>query len=856
MTLAAGVRLGPYEIVAPLGAGGMGEVYRARDTRLSRDVALKVLLPEVAADASRLKRFEKEARAASALNHPNIVTIYDIGSSDSTAYIAMERIEGTTLRELVMGSPLPIRKLLQIAPQIAEGLAKAHEAGIVHRDLKPDNVMVNKEGTVKILDFGLAKLASTGSTGEEGSLSTIGGGGGGTQPGLVMGTVGYMSPEQASAGALDYRSDQFSLGSILYEMATGKRAFSRKTGADTLAAIINDEPESIGQLNPRIPAPLRWITERCLAKEPERRYRSTEDLARDLATVRDRLSEASSSGEGLSIAPVSPRRWFGYLAAVAVLLAAIGGVFALGKRAGETPLPSFHQLTFRRGTVLTARFTSDGRTVVYSAAFDGNSLRVFSTRVENPESGSIPLPDSELAAVSSRAELLVQPDRTLVPYGRWPTNLARVPLAGGTPRVIAANVQSADWGPDGDSVALIRQVGDHRQLEYPAGKVLVQSQSLPFSPRVSRDGALVAYYTDSSAGNSVAVVDRLGKTKILSSGWKWVGAYLAWSPKGDEVWFTATKGGWSAPLRAVSLSGRERVLLQLPGWVNLQDVSSDGHVLLTFGKNRQTIRCRLPGWERERDLSWFESSTVWDLSADGKTIVFTERGETAPVTTIYLRKTDGSPPQRLGEGNPSHISPDGEAVLATDEKGWFGVPTGPGMPVRAPIQGPGEILNLNWFPDNKHGLAVIRESDHKVRTEILNLEDGSRQPWSPEGFDCYLLSPDGNRALCHTPQGERIYSFDRKETREIPSLPNEDIIQWGADSNSLYVVADGNEAGSKISRLDLSTGKRQPWRELGPLDQTALVQQPLAIKITPDGGSYCYNTWQLFHDLYLVEGLR
>src|ERR1700694_4783837 len=245
MTIAAGSRLGPYEILALLGAGGMGEVYRAKDARLSREVAIKVLPAAVASDAERLKRFEKEARSASALNHPHIVTIYDIGSSNCVSWIAMERVEGATLREILVDGPLPVKKLLQISLQIADGLAKAHESRIVHRDLKPENVMVTKDGLVKILDF---------------------------------------------------CRDQFSCGEILYEMATGKRAFQKKTTIDPLGAILNAEPEPIASLNAEAPAPVRWIVERCLAKEARQRYASTEDLARDLASLRDHFAEASSSG--------------------------------------------------------------------------------------------------------------------------------------------------------------------------------------------------------------------------------------------------------------------------------------------------------------------------------------------------------------------------------------------------------------------------------------------------------------------------------------------------------------------------------------------------------------------------------
>src|SRR6202158_143109 len=305
MSLAAGSRLGSYEIVAPLGAGGMGEVYRARDGKLSRELAIKVLPEAMAADSDRRQRFEQEARSASALNHPNILTIYDIGEADGSLYIAMELVEGKTLRELVAAEPLPTKKLLDTAVQIAEGLSQAHAAGIVHRDLKPENLMISKDGFVKILDFGLAKLTEPVSQ-EMSVLPTAIAAP--TQPGTVMGTAGYMSPEQASGQPVDFRSDQFTLGSILYEMATGKKGFQRKTGAETLVAIIKEEPEPLSQAAPKAPAPVRWIVERCLNKDPEERYASTKDLARDLKSLRDHLTETSASGALEAAEPVRVRR--------------------------------------------------------------------------------------------------------------------------------------------------------------------------------------------------------------------------------------------------------------------------------------------------------------------------------------------------------------------------------------------------------------------------------------------------------------------------------------------------------------------------------------------------------------------
>jgi predicted ATPase/tRNA A-37 threonylcarbamoyl transferase component Bud32 len=295
VSLTASTRLGPYEILAPIGAGGMGEVYKARDTRLGREVAIKVLPAEMSRDPERLSRFEQEARSASALNHPNIVTIHDIGQADSVSYISMELVEGRSLREILSSGALPVRRLLGIAVQIAEGLAKAHAAGIVHRDLKPENLMVSNDGFLKILDFGLAKLSAPATEELSGALTMAGPQ---TGAGVVLGSVGYMSPEQASGRALDFRSDQFSLGCVLYEMATGRKAFRKETAVETLAAILREEPEPAGSVNARLPAPLCWIVERCLAKEPDERYASTRDLAQDLAALRDRFLEAPPPPRG------------------------------------------------------------------------------------------------------------------------------------------------------------------------------------------------------------------------------------------------------------------------------------------------------------------------------------------------------------------------------------------------------------------------------------------------------------------------------------------------------------------------------------------------------------------------------
>ncbi len=532
----------------------MGEVYRATDTKLGRDIAIKVLPAAMASDADRRQRFELEARSASALNHPNILTIYDIGEAEGVIYIAMELVEGRTLRELVApGEPLPTKKLLDVAVQTAEGLAKAHAAGIVHRDLKPENVMVSKDGFVKILDFGLAKLTDPVPQDQSALPTAIAAA---TQPGTVMGTAGYMSPEQASGQPVDFRSDQFTLGAILYEMATGKKAFQRKTGAETLVAIIREEPEALSQAAPQAPGPLRWIVERCLAKDPEERYASTKDLARDLRSVRDHLSEATTSGGLQAAGPARSRRRGWALPAVAALLAGIAAGFLLrGLTNAKTESTlQFRRLTFSRGAIRSARIAPDGQTIVYGAASEGRPLDIFTTRADSSESRSLGLANADVLAISSSGELAVSLNRHYIFGFETVGTLARVPMAGGAPREVLENVEDADWSPDGSSLAVARRVGNRSRIEYPIGKVLYEAGGWVSNVRVSPDGRLVAFIDHPVSGDNngnVKVVDASGKVRFTGP---FAFRGIAWSPRGDEVW-SGGRGVW-----ATSLSGKSRLV--------------------------------------------------------------------------------------------------------------------------------------------------------------------------------------------------------------------------------------------------------------------------------------------------------
>jgi eukaryotic-like serine/threonine-protein kinase len=435
----------------------MGEVYRARDTRLGREVAIKVLPPEVSADADRLRRFEKEAQAASSLNHPNIVTIHEVERLDSTSFIVMELVDGKTLRDLLAEGALPVRRLLGIAAQIADGLARAHSAGIVHRDLKPENVMVTKEGLVKILDFGLAKLEHPELEGGEITQTpTVSEG---TRPGVVMGTVGYMSPEQASGHPVDFRSDQFSFGSILYELATGKQSFRRGTVAQTLAAIIQDEPEPIAAVNPRTPTPLRWIIERCLAKDPRERYASTEDLARELAIVRDRIGEVSGS-QAITAIPTRRNRTFWLLVAAVALLITTALSTAAYFRAHRAPVATFRaSILPPDGTIFSmtgedfgvpapVAVSPDGKRLVYGA-IGVDQTRLYVRQLDSFAARS-------LAGTEGATYPFWSPDGGRIGFFTgYPHGQLKVISAAGGPLetlVDAPNARGGSWGRQGTIV--------------------------------------------------------------------------------------------------------------------------------------------------------------------------------------------------------------------------------------------------------------------------------------------------------------------------------------------------------------------------------------------------------------------
>jgi len=863
MALSAGHKLGPYEILAPLGAGGMGEVYRARDARLRREVAIKVLAPELANDADRRGRFEQEARSASALNHHNIVTVYDVGTADdSTTFIAMELVDGKTLRDILDNGRLPTRRVLDVAYQIADGLAKAHSAGIVHRDLKPENIMVSKDGVVKILDFGLAKLLKTQSS--EGSKAPTA-----THAGTVLGTVGYMSPEQAGGRSVDFRSDQFSLGSILYEMATGKRAFQRETSAETLTAIIREDAEPVEKLAAGVPAPYRWIVERCLQKDPEERYAATRDLARDLKSIREHLSEASASMELPSGTQRPPARSRGArsLGLGLALLLALGAGMLLQRGLIRTLPPSYQQITFGSGTIRAARFAPDGQTLVYSAAWDGNPLRLFLKHPSSPDSLPLELPSANLLTISSSGEMAIALDCHSNHPGVCAGKLARAALTGGAPRDVAEGIQEADWSADGASLLVVRDVAGKSRIEFPIGKVLYETGGhvsyARLSPKADRVAFLDHPFPLDDAG-TVAVVDLAG-TKTTLTG-QWASEHgLAWSASGDEVWFTATEAGANRSLYAVTLSKKLRVVTRVPGGLKLHDIAKNGKVLLTRESPRVGIRGVMQGDTRERDMSFLDYSFAADMSADARMLLFDEEGEAGGANySVYFRKSEGAPAVRLGEGNALSLSPDARwalSILPAPNSPFRLLPTGTGEHKDLAVPGLSLEQAAAWFPDGQRILFAASEPGHGVRLYVHSVEGGGApRPITPEGvtpaLPGFALSPDSKLVAAIGPDHKAmLYPVDSGSPRPLTGLLDKEVpLRFSPDGRWLYLWRRG-DVPALVARVDVESGKREPWKELIPADPAG-VERISNVLVTPDGKGYAYCYARLLSDLFVVEGLK
>jgi eukaryotic-like serine/threonine-protein kinase len=857
MSIGVGTKLGPYDIQGLAGSGGMGEVYRARDSRLDRAVAVKILPESVAADPDRLRRFEQEARAIAALNHPNILSIHDTGAYDGTRYIVTELLEGETLRERLAGGPLPVRKAVDYALQICRGLAAAHEKGITHRDLKPENIYVTRDGRVKILDFGLAKQEAAPAAVATASYNAPAA----TSPGTVVGTAGYMSPEQVRGRPVDSRTDIFAFGAVMYEMISGKRAFRGDTPADTMSAILKEEPPDLTETNRTLPVGLERIVRHCLEKNPEERFQS----AHDVAFALDALTGVSSSSGTAAKVDFGPRihartALAGVAAAVALALVAV-----VLMRPSSPASPQFHPITFRLGWMGDARFTPDGD-IVYSAAWDGGPPELYVARQGSPGDRALGIRDAEVLAVSSTGELAIATNMKSLGWGYARAGtLARVPLTGGAPRPVLDNVEYADFSPDGKEMAVVRYSSEtgRWRLEYPVGKVAYETSGWLSHPRISPDGSRIAFLDhpppQGDDRGDVALLDRDGKKRLLSSGWGSVQG-IVWH--GDELWFTGVRDGARRQAYALGLNGKERTLLSAPSNLLLEDINGKGELLLKAENQRHGVPGLGPGATSERELAWFDWSIANDISADGTTVLLSEEGEAAGNNYLtFMRNTDGSPAVRLGEGSGWRISPDGKWVVAQ-------LP-GAGQPLRLVPTGTGEAREIthskleydapSWFPDGKRLLVIGVEAGHGPRDYILDSETGKERPVTPEGTRGTALSRDARFVIVADPHNEQhIWSLENGQSQPIKGLDsNERAFAWTADGKELYVTPAGG-AGTlprRVSLLDPVSGRKRPWRTLAPADITGvtLISSPV---ISPDGRTYAYTYNRKLGDLFVVRGVK
>jgi len=848
MPIESGSRLGPYEIASRIGAGGMGEVFRGKDTRIGRAVAVKVLPESLSSNADRLQRFEVESRAAGTLNHPNLVTIYDVGTHEGTPYIVMELIDGVTLRDKLRDGRLSPRTTIDYASQIAAGLAAAHEKGIVHRDLKPENIFVTDDDRVKILDFGLAKLThSVDSNDTEARTEARN-----TDPGTVLGTVGYMSPEQVRGQNVDYRSDIFSFGAILYEMLTGKRPFAGDSTADTMSAILREDPAEISETTGVTPA-LDRIVRHCLEKNPSARFQSARDLVFDLQNV----SNLSSAGGASTIAGRAPHRFSTPILIGAILIAAaIGGgatwfITHRGARSTNEP-PRFTPVTLRIGNMMSARFSPDGNTVYYGAAYGTAASETFAARSDGSETHSLGIPNSDVMAVSSTGEVAVLLKKTFLRVPLGTGTLAIVSPGGGAPRPVAESVFRAAFAPDGKSLAVLRIVGGHSVLEYPIGHKIYEGNALE-GPRISRDGESVLLFDVERSPGTPIIVDRNGHAERINAPQRSFAGFN-WSAKGDEI--LCACGDDASTISAIDRKGHTRVVSHFPVNVLVHDVLPNGRILVEAAVGRNMMGIFHDG--KDTDFSWLGTSTVAALTPDGKQVLFVEFPEYSPAGA-FLRPLDGSPAVRLGDALPFAISPDGALVAgrAVDGPRLLLLPTGAGLqreintggidPVRATFLTPKSLLLSGFDAKQQQQLVVI------------DVDSGARRVLPPPGFRPYFLraSPDGKRVLlAATTRAPSILSIDTGKIEPIAGLDAADAAyEWASDGKSLLVGKLG-EFPATIDLFDPATRTRQRLATLTTGDPNGVFSID-TVASTPDGKTHVYSYLRvLTSTLYVIDGLR
>lgn len=895
-----GETIGPYKILSQLGSGAMGIVYLAHDERLGRNIAIKLLPPQFTNDTDRLRRFQQEARAASALNHPNILTVHEVEQRDGRHYIATEYVDGVTLRQHMSNHRMSLDEVLNVATQVSGALQAAHAAGIAHRDIKPENIMIRSDGYIKVLDFGLAKLTEL-----ETSPATPE-----TNPGVVMGTPRYMSPEQARGVDVDLRTDIFSLGTLIYEMVTGRVPFEGETTSDIIAALIKDEPQPIHLFVPEVPLEFEQVVSKALAKDVQLRYQTTTEFLSALNQLKGELKlnpverrdsdglllsltnpahqQKTANARATSTDPHSQQatdalpargkiRWFLPTVGIGLmLLVALLVVLSL-ERPNAAPDVKVRQptvvLTNRDGFITASRFTPDGKGIIYSAGFEGKPVELFFSDDQGGSLRSLFTRPAALKSVARSGKIAVLFDFELNWADGYNGSLAILPVEGGKPEVLLEGVDDAAFAPDGNSLAIIRSVLGEQQLEYPEGNVLHKSSGWMSYPRFSPKGDKIAFFEHplGDFSGSIVVYDLASKRKTdLSTNWNSLKG-LAWNPRTGEIWFGGAKAGKKLTINALNLSGQLRMdLYEVAGiGARIEDISDDGRVLINQGTNHSTMMILEGTSASEAVGSQFSWSTSAALSADGKMLLFHawgfEPNDPSAADSVYLRKFDGSEPALLGPGKALALSPDGKWALALQKKPapqLVLLSTSGGQANPLPNRQMKEYLYASFFPDGNHILftGVENRDDAGIRSYVQDITTGVVHALTDELTVALRVSPDGTRVITLQPdRNYYIQPLDGSEPTPISGLePGDEPIQWSDDGRSIYVIGPG-EFENKIYRVNLANGSRREWREITPPTKVGLVGlelNPGGILITPDGRVCVYTYWILLQQLLLSKSLE
>ncbi len=849
-----GKQLAHYEITGLLGKGGMGEVYRARDGKLGREVAIKILPVEMSRDADRLARFDREARSLATLQHPNVASAYGLEETPEARFLVMELVEGEGLDERMARGPIPLAEVRTIAAQIASGLEAAHEKGIVHRDLKPANIRVSPDGTVKVLDFGLAKAWSD--EDQEGDLSSSPTMTAHTIKGVILGTAGYMSPEQARGQTVNKQTDVWAFGVILWEMLTGQRLFDGATVSDVMAGVLRAEINDQA-LPTNTPQAIRRLLRRCLQRDLKNRLRDIGDAALDLEEIdtEDRVNEGRPGTRRVSLP--------GWLAILAVVIIGTGfATWALVGGSGQeqdlAPVARFEQKTYGEQAIFNARFLPDDQGIVFSSASFGNvpHLEVLSGAGMAPR--RIGPEGTTLLSVSDEGELAILTGAEYRNHRVLRGTLARMSIDG-APRTLIENVRDADWGT-GNELAIVRRVGGIDRLEYPVGNVLYETSGYISGPRVSPDGKQVAFndhqwWLDDRGW--LKLVDEARQVTTLTKEF-WAIQGVVWTPDGSKILFAGADGSPKLSPMVVRLRDtRVRPFLAVSSSTTILDLDDSGRLLALGNRHSYGVVAHPKSSNEDIDLSWLDSSWGPTLAPDNKTLIFSN-GFGGSNYTVVMRTTDASPLTTMGEGNFLELSPDGAWVTAQ-------IATPPGLavyPVGIGVEkhlDPGPIVQFHasyWFPDSEHLLIVGNEADGPVRCYRQAISGGAPEALNIEGAeDFFRLTLDGTAVLgLGQDQGYYLFPLDGGPPRSLPGLHSGDLVQaWNRDGSAVYVIED-RRVPQTLIKVDLETQERDADFTFGPEREPGLLWVRINGPVFDPANGYSYGYLKSLSRLFVVDG--